>query len=181
MGRQAPGARDPRRPENIDATRRQERAYALFIAGLSYQAIAESPDPGRPGERLYSNKGAAHKAVAAAMARHSGLVDVEEMRRVEGLRIDALQRAHWGKALQGDSWATLRIKELMEHRAKLFGLYQPVRTQIEVLTTDTVQAAIDQLTREIAAEDALNGALDGDGPGLDEVGEPVKPRRRGRS
>lgn len=157
----AMGARDPRRPENIDGMRRQERAYALFIAGMTYPQIAESPDPGRPGETLYAERGAAHRAVKAAIERHSGMIDVEQMRTVEGLRIDALQRAHWTKAMQGDSWSTLRIKELMEMRHRLFGLNAPVRSQIEVLTTDTVQAAIDKLTREIAEEDANRALLDG--------------------
>lgn len=156
----AMGARDPRRPENIDAARRQERAYALFIAGMTYAQIADTLDPGRPGQKLYSDKGAAYRAVQRAIERHTGADDVEEMRRVENLRIDALQRAHWTKAMQGDSWATLRIKELMEMRHRLNGLNAPSRSQIEVLTSDTVQAAIDQLNREIAEHDAALAMLD---------------------
>lgn len=158
------GARDLRREENRDALRRQELAYRLFIAGASYYAIAKASDPERPGELLYTNKGSAYHAVQSAIERHSGFYDTEEMRAVEAQRIDSLQRALWSKAMQGDSWAVLRIRELMEHRAKLFGLFAPVRQQVEVITTDTVQEAIDQLTRELAANDAVSSVvLDGEG------------------
>jgi hypothetical protein len=154
-----------RRPENIDARRRQERAYALFIAGLTYQQIADSPDDKRPGKSLYSDRGAAHKAVKAAMERHVGADEVEEMRQTEGLRLDALQRAHWAKAMQGVGWDTDRVLAIMEQRARLFGLRKPERKQIEVVTRDTVQAAIDELTRQIAegeaAEAALGAQIDG--------------------
>jgi hypothetical protein len=148
-----------RRPENIDARRRQERAYALFIAGLTYQQIADSPDDKRPGKPLYGDRGAAHKAVKAAMERHVGADEVEEMRQVEALRLDALQRAHWAKAMQGVGWDTDRVLQIMDQRARLFGLRKPERKQIEVITSDTVQAAIDELTRQIAEGDAAEQAL----------------------
>lgn len=160
------GARDLRRPENLDALRRQELAYRLFIAGASYAAIARTADPERPGETLYAHKGSAFHAVQSAVERHSGFVDTEAMRQVESQRIDALQRALWPKALNGDSWAVLRIKELMERRSKLFGLDAPVRQQVEVITTDLVSEAIQQLTEEIARNDAEAALL------LDDAGDP---------
>jgi hypothetical protein len=152
------GARDPRRPENIDAQRRQERAFGLYIAGLTYQQIADTPDPARPGQTLYTNKGSACRAVQSAIKRHTQYSDIEEQRRVENIRIDALQRAHWSKAMQGDSWSTLRIKELMELRMKLNGTAAPTRMQVDVLTGDTVQHAIDQLLTQMADEEALAAA-----------------------
>lgn len=168
------GARDPRRPENIDAMRRQERAFALYMAGMTYQQIADSKDPGRPGETLYAgNKGSAHRAVQTAIERHTGFDQVEQMRQIEGLRYDALQRAHWAKAMNGSGWDTDRILRIMEQRARLFGLNAPTRNQIEVLTNDTVQAAIDQLTREIAEEDALAASLSHDPGLLDTNGDPA--------
>jgi hypothetical protein len=160
------GARDLRRDENREALRRQELAYRLFIAGASYEAIANTPDPNHPGQTLYAGRSGARKGVISAIERHSGFYDTEEMRKVEAMRIDALQRALWPKALGGDSWAVLRVKELMEHRAKLFGLFAPVRQQMEVITTDAVQQAIDQLLREMAANDPADGVLGPDGEPL---------------
>jgi hypothetical protein len=171
------GARDPRRPENQDAMRRQERAYALFIGGATFPQIAASPDPERGGKPLYSDKGSAYKAVQRAIERHTGFDEVEEMRRVENLRLDALQRAHWAKALRGSGWDTDRVLAIMDQRARLNGLRAPERKQIEVLTTDTVQAAIDQLTREIAEEDAMTAALAADPDLLNTDGDPIEQGR----
>jgi hypothetical protein len=168
------GARDPRRPENQDNIRRQERAYALFMAGMTFEQIAASVDPGRPGEKLYANRGSAYKAVQAAIERHTGFAEVEEMRQVENLRLDALQRAHWAKAMQGKGFDTDRVLAIMDQRARLNGLRAPERKQVEVLTTDTVQAAIDELTRQIAEEDALAAAMTS--TGLDESGDPEVAR-----
>jgi len=171
------GARDPRRPENQDAIRRQERAYALFIGGATFPQIAASADPERAGQTLYADKGAAYKAVQRAIERHVGFREVEEMRQVENLRLDALQRGHWAKALRGSGWDTDRVLAIMDQRARLNGLRAPERKQIEVLTVDTVQAAIDQLTREIAEEDALVAGLAVDDGALTADGDPIEPGR----
>jgi hypothetical protein len=152
------GARDPRRPQVLDHRRRQELALQLFIAGASHQKIADSPDPARPGQKLYSSSGAAWKAVQTAIDRHTGKMDTEQILQVELMRLDALQRAQWPKAMQGDSWACLRCRELMEHRARLLGLFKPLRAQVEVLTGDTVDAAIAKLERDMAALDAVEAA-----------------------
>lgn len=154
-------ASDPNRPENIDNMRRQERAYALFMGSMTFQQIADSPDPGRPGEPLYANKGSAYKAVHAAIQRHTGFIDVEMMRQAEYQRLDGIRRALAPKAMRGDQWSALRYREISETIHKLFGLNAPVRSTIEVLTTDTVQLAIDQLNREIAQQDAVDAVLDG--------------------
>jgi hypothetical protein len=148
------GARSKRSPTVLDNMRRQELAFQLYIAGASTQKIADSPDPGRPGQKLYSSGGAAWKAVQSAIKRHTGQLDTEQTLQVELLRVDALQRALWPKAMAGDTWAVLRIKELMEHRAKLLGLYKPIRAQVEVLTDDTVDAAIAKLEAQMNALDA---------------------------
>lgn len=166
MARRAQGASDPRRPVNQEARRKQEMAYRLFIAGASYAQIADAGDPARPGETLYGNKGTAYNAVQSAIERHSGFYDAEQMRIVEAQRIDALQRALWPKALNGDPWAVLRCKELMERRAALFGLDAPKRQTVEVISIDAVQDAINQLTTEMAKMDAQDVVLDG-------VGNPV--------
>jgi hypothetical protein len=62
--------------------------------------------------------------------------DVDAIRQVEGERLDLMQSAVWGKALQGDLPAIQTLIRIMERRAKLLGLDQPLRQQIEVTTYD---------------------------------------------
>lgn len=46
----------------------------------------------------------------------------DHMRRLEGQRLDRLQRAAWAKAIAGDLKAIAEVRRLMERRAALFGL-----------------------------------------------------------
>lgn len=158
------GVSNARFPGRLEARRKQEVAYRLFIAGASYAQIADSDDPRNPGVKLYNDRSAARKAVQAAIERHTSYDESEQMRKTEGLRLDALMRAHWAAAMKGQRLDTDRVLAIIEARCRLFGLNKPERKQVEVITRDTVQAAIDELTREIAAAEALDGALDGDDP-----------------
>lgn len=166
MARNGKGARHPARPDNAEARRKSELAYRLFMARASYQQIADTADPERPGETLYADRSGAYRAVQAAIKRHAGTEETAELRRVQGQQINMLIRALWPKALGGQSWAVLRIKELMEHEAHLFGLYAPARARVEVITTDLVDAEIARLSAEIQHQALLDAA---DADPLEEV------------
>ena len=89
------------------------RAVELAIDGASYGAIA--PKVG------YSHRGTAYRAV------HKGLTEritagVDELRRLELDRLDALQAAIWGKALDADTTAVNTVLRIIERRTRLLGL-----------------------------------------------------------
>ena len=51
--------------------------------------------------------------------------DVEKYRRLEGMRLNALQVAIWDDAVEGKHRAIVMVLRIMEQRAKLFGLNAP--------------------------------------------------------
>lgn len=48
--------------------------------------------------------------------------ETQELRAMEGLRLDELHAAHWSKAIAGDLEATAAVLDIMDRRARLFGL-----------------------------------------------------------
>ena len=92
---------------------RKARAVELAINGTSYGAIA--------AEVGYSHRGTAYKAVHKALAERVS-VGVDQLRRLEVARLDALQAAVWDKALAGDSAAVNTVLRIIEQRARLLGL-----------------------------------------------------------
>jgi hypothetical protein len=71
--------------------------------------------------------------------------DIDSIRRVEEDRLDLAQAAIWGKVMAGDIPAVSALIRIMERRAKLLGLDQPIKQQIEVTTYDG-----DTIDREVA-------------------------------
>jgi len=112
------------KPEVLD---KEIEVVKLRRGGLTWDLIAE-----RVG---YGSASAAHAAYQRA-AKRAVYEDVDAIRQVEGERLDLMQSAVWGKALQGDLPAIQTLIRIMERRAKLLGLDQPLRQQIEVTTYD---------------------------------------------
>lgn len=106
----------------LTAADRQRRALELRRQGLDYAAIAD--------ELGYAGRQGAHKAVSSALQRHEA-ESVDDLRRVEGLRLDDLQRAVWPAAMAGDLAAVGKALEVMARRAKLFGLDTQPRTAVQ--------------------------------------------------
>jgi hypothetical protein len=50
--------------------------------------------------------------------------DVDELRQLEGDRLDALQASLWPAVGKGDFSAAMAVLKVMEQRAKLFNLYE---------------------------------------------------------
>ena len=112
------------KPEVLD---KEIEVVKLRRGGLTWDLIAE-----RVG---YGSASAAHAAYQRA-AKRAVYEDVDAIRQVEGERLDLMQSAVWGKALQGDLPAIQTLIRIMERRAKLLGLDQPIRQQIEVTNYD---------------------------------------------
>ena len=64
-------------------------------------------------------------------------------------RLAAMERALWLPAMQGNLPAIDRILAIIAQRARLLGLEAPSRTEVTVLTEETVDAAIRRLEGEL--------------------------------
>lgn len=118
-------------PAALTAQRRA-RAVELAVQGLSFAAI---------GEQLDCDASTAWRAVTGALREHVP-ENVEELRRLEGARLDALQVALWPQAMAGDAAAVRAVVRICERRARLFGLDAPL--QVEVVD-DRVEEQLGEL------------------------------------
>ena len=91
------------------------RCVELATQGLSYSEIARTVG--------YSGRGAAYKAVSAAL-RAQQAAAVDELRQLELERLDALQRSCWDAALEGDIASVDRVLKVIAARVRLLGLDQ---------------------------------------------------------
>lgn len=107
----------PSTPEQRD---RQRQAYALHLAGLSYQEISEFK--GKDGKPLYADSSGAYRGVKAYVERLGQGDVVAEQRFIEMQRFDALQRAVWRKAVGGDLQAAKFALQVMQARQRMLGL-----------------------------------------------------------
>ena len=128
------GRRNPSKDQQL---RRESEALALRIAGATFDEVAHAL-------KLYGRSDA-HKLVTRALSRHQA-EQVDEMRLVEGARLDRMTRAVWAAAVQGDVEAVRAVIRISERRARLFGLDAPQRVNI----SDDVDEQIRQLSAQLA-------------------------------
>lgn len=110
-----------------DERQKAIRAMQLRVAGAPYRAIAESLD--------YADESGARKAVSRLLARTEA-EGVNELRAVEGERLDHLQRAAWPAAIGGDLDSIKTVLAVIDRRMKLFGLAAPVRVDVGGVSHD---------------------------------------------
>lgn len=96
-----------------EARLKRARALELVAEGKSYDQIAEAVG--------YSHRGSAHKAVFKALKERE-VEGVDELRRLEVDRLDALQHALWASAVAGDLKAIHAVLRIIELRARVLGL-----------------------------------------------------------
>jgi hypothetical protein len=116
-----PKANDP------EVLAKEAEVVKLRRGGLTWDLIAE-----RIG---YAHAASAQKAFERSLARVVA-DDVNAIRQLESERLDLAQSAIWGKVLQGDNTSIVTLVRIMERRAKLLGLDQPIRIQAEVISYD---------------------------------------------
>ncbi len=124
-----------------DTPERIKEATALRAAGASYQEIADT---------LGISRHWARELVLRALdaARVEG---AEQMRAMEGARLDRLQRAYWPQALNGDRHAAALILRISQRRAELFGLDAPAKVEATVtLGTEAIDARMEELRQRLA-------------------------------
>lgn len=130
-----PQGRAPK-PEVLE---KEAEVVKLRRGGLTWDLIAQ-----RVGYKHPASARDAYMRASARIVRD----DVEAIRRTEEDRLDLAQSAIWAKVLQGDLTAVNTLVRVMERRAKLLGLDQPVRIQAEVVTYDA-NGISDELARII--------------------------------
>jgi hypothetical protein len=127
-----------RRSPKPEVLAKETEVVKLRRGGLTWDMIAE-----RIG---YNSPASAHAAYQRASAR---IVqdDIEAIRKIETERLDMAQSAIWNKVLQGEIPAVQALIRIQERRAKLLGLDQPFKQQIEVTTYDgnTIDAEVARL------------------------------------
>lgn len=89
------------------------RCLELKRAGETYDAIARAEN--------YKDRSGAKKAVDRALAR-TLQEPADELRKIEGDRLDRLQTAYWDDAMLGDVAAGKMVLGVMARRASLYGL-----------------------------------------------------------
>lgn len=112
------------RAQQAATAKRRTQLIALKLAGMDFDAIANQLN--------YADTGAARKDFwrAFKLNKLEEQQAVETLREVEGARLDRLQAAAWPKAIKGDLKAIETVRRLIAERIRLFGIAEPVRTEL---------------------------------------------------
>jgi hypothetical protein len=102
---------------------REVEAIKLRRTGATYAEIAAALG--------YKEHTGARDAVQRGM-RKALQEPADELRELEAARLDAAQAAIWPDVMLGETKAVLSLVRIMERRAKLLGLDQPIRVQADV-------------------------------------------------
>jgi hypothetical protein len=129
------------KPEIID---KERKALELRRAGVAYDVIAQNLG--------YTGASGAWTAVQRALKRTLREAGAEQVRDQELDRLDRMQQAVWGRALQGDLPAVGTVLRIMERRAKMLGLDAPVTANIQVehLDGNSIDAEVQRLIAALA-------------------------------
>jgi hypothetical protein len=155
----------------LDGAERDAKACEMKSRGATYQQISDTLG--------YGSRSNAHRAVKAALAAIP-IESAEELRRLQlgtleylaGHAARVLERQHLtitqsGRIVVDDNGEQVlddgpilaaidRILRIQDRKAKLMGLDAPVKT--EVITLDYLNARLEELTAELAAEDSAADA-----------------------
>ncbi|MTE22623.1 hypothetical protein F0L17_26715 [Streptomyces sp. TRM43335] len=122
------------RGRSAQAAEKRARAAELRMAGLTWRQVAE--------EVGYASPGAACKAVTDAVRASARAASVEEYRRLEALRLDRLQAAHWPRALSGDVAAALVVLAALQRQSRLLRLDVPQHFRESARLTQEILTAL---------------------------------------
>lgn len=141
------------RPSRIKPETLEKEAEVLKLrrGGLTFDLIAK--------QLGYKHASGAHKAYMNACKRIVR-ADVEELRNTEIDRLDLAQGALWSRVMRGEVPAVMAVLRIMERRARLLGLDQPTKSQIEVTNYDgnTIDAEVQRLVALL--DSGKKGAVD---------------------
>jgi hypothetical protein len=95
------------------AAHRRRVAVELALTGRTYQQIAD--------EMGYANRGTVYRIVQRTL-QDRVYESVDDLRRLEVARLDALQSRYWSRAMSGDLGAAGVVLRVIDRRARLLGL-----------------------------------------------------------
>lgn len=113
---------------------RDMQAMRLRIAGESYPAIAQ--------QLGFNSKQAAFKAVNSLLKRQES-EEVEEMRKIEGMRLDADYMAMNNAAKIGEPSVIAVRTRISERRSRLFGLDAPTKQEVTGADGGPIMVVVD--------------------------------------
>ena len=89
----------------------------MRLQGWRYSQIGEALDPPISGPRVH--------AIITKLLAETPVEPIEDVRKVELMRLDELQTAIHEKAVNGDQFAIDRVLKIQQQRAQLAGLNAP--------------------------------------------------------
>lgn len=127
----------------------------LRVCGLTYRQIAQTMT--ERGHKMSHQT--ARNRVEWAVNRII-TPSVEELRRVEGERLDVAQRALLPKLATGDPAAVQAWTRLSESRRRLFGLDMPIKVDATVTERTQADIALEEMINEVKAANAARASVD---------------------
>lgn len=129
-------ATSPTAPAMLDAQKSTAKALDMRMQGLTYAQI---------GEALGMSDAGAFQAVKRGLERLKKECDekAEEVRDIEGQRLDRMLASVWSQVLAGNHGAVDRALRIMDRRAKLYGLDAPQKSQIDHLVCARIEIVAD--------------------------------------
>lgn len=120
-----------RREASAAASGRRIEVMDLRKRGLTYRQIAA---------QYGLSHGQIQRDYAQALKDHATPV-ADELRDLEGMRLDELQAGHWEKAIGGDKDASMICLQIMARRARLWGLDEPKKIDMTAMLTRIAEEA----------------------------------------
>jgi hypothetical protein len=137
--------------QQIDANQKQRQALELRRAGVTYEVIAR--------QLGYADRTGAYRAVRTALAQNIK-EPADDVRALELERLDALLRGVWVPATQGNVQALDRVLKIMDRRAALLGLDEPVKIDLRpFILAEAQRMGLDEAEAVAAAEAIIGGRL----------------------
>ncbi len=139
-------ANSPTAARMVTASERERQAVTLRMAGTTFAEIAKQLN--------YKGRQGAYAAVTRALAENEEVVAHE--RSLALMRLDRMLRGIWPKATTGDLLAIDRVLKLSEERAKLLGLYKPIKVDIRaqlIMEAERLDLDVDDVL--LAAEEII--------------------------
>lgn len=114
----------PDEKRSLPADERQTRAFEMYLAGQTFEAIAK--------ELGYANRSSAYRAfmAKAEQVRKTRLRAVKRLIAIENARLDMLLTGHMPLAAHGNAESGFVVLGAIKERAKINGLYAPTRTSL---------------------------------------------------
>lgn len=128
--------------KQAEVAARRAQAIQLDLAGVSYERIAEQLGYGSVQHVSVD----INRALQNRLQEQRLQADLHQQRELD--RLDRLQAAFWGPAMQGDAKAADMVLKIMIRRAKAVG--SDSATKVEITTIDQIDAEIQQLRERLA-------------------------------